>query len=124
MTDTRARPDRPRTDTDAPTLGDVSHTHPDTGRSFGGNFTFARAGAVAADGGRPDVVPEDDDEDDEADAAAGDGAADDDDEEEAEEETEGPATLKDVEHTPPNASEDANRVFERGEEHGDRVENE
>lgn len=95
----RSRADRPRTA--RTTLGDVDHTHPTTGRSFGGTFTFARGGVIAADGGRPDVVPENGDEDDGAEAA------DEDDE---------PQTLKDVEHTPPNESEDANRVFERGEE--------
>jgi hypothetical protein len=86
----------PRSRTDAQTLADVSHTNPHTGRTFGGNFTFARGGAVAADGGNPDDVPEDDEEE----------------------------TLKDVEHTPPNESDDANRVFERGEEDGAPVEDE
>ena len=84
------------------TLGDVSHTHPYTKRSFGANFTFARGGAVAADGGRPDVVPEEgeaeeSDSDDEP-------AASDDDE---------VATLGDVAHVPPDGH-GANPVFERG----------
>jgi hypothetical protein len=91
---TTDRPDDARTD--PTTLADVSHTHPDTGRTFGGNFTFARGGAVAADGGRPDVNPEDDESE----------------------------TLADVDHTPPNDSEDANRVFERGEEGPDEDDDE
>jgi hypothetical protein len=91
MTDT----DR-RDDAGAQQLADVDHTNPNTDRSFGGNFTFARGGAVAADGGRPDVVPEEE-------AASG----------EAEDDEDGD-TLGDVEHTPPNESDDTNRVFERG----------
>jgi hypothetical protein len=106
MTDTdgRRRPD-------AQTLKHVSHTHPDTDRTFGGNFTFARAGAIVADGGRPDVVPEDGSEPADDEEPAGE-----DDEEPAGEDDEEPATLADVEHTPPGDSEDANRVFERGGE--------
>jgi len=106
MTDTETRP---RTDeptdgqptTDARSLGDISHTNPNTGRSFGGTFTYARGRAVAADGGER-------------------GAAD---AEDGEEEME-PDTLEDVQHTPPNESDDANRVFERGEEDGAPVEDE
>ena len=78
-------------------LGDVSHTHPYTKRSFGANFTFARGGAVAADGGRPDVVPEEDE------AATDDGSSGGDE----------PATLGDVAHVPPDGY-GANPVFERG----------
>ena len=76
------------------TLGEVSHTHPHTKRSFGANFTFARGGAVAADGGRPDVVPE------------GDGA-------ETTKNDDESATLGDVAHVPPDGH-GANPVFERG----------
>ena len=90
-------------------LGDVSHTHPYTKRSFGANFTFARGGAVAADGGRPDVVPEEDEAATDDGSSGGDEPATDDGSSGGDE----PATLGDVAHVPPDGY-GANPVFERG----------
>lgn len=70
------------------TLADVAHTHPHTGRAFGTHVVFARGRALAADGGRPVAGPE--------------------------RELDGPETLATVDHTPPDDSEGANPVFERG----------
>jgi len=69
------------------TMGEFNHTNPHTGKPFGDDFAFKRGAAVAADGGRAEA----DDEDDE--------------------------TMKDVDHEhPENDAEDANRVFQRGNE--------
>jgi hypothetical protein len=71
-------------------MQDVSHTNPYTGESFGEQVqVFDRGTTVAADGGeRPDADTETTDE----------------------------QTMKDVDHTPPNDSDGANRVYERGTE--------
>jgi hypothetical protein len=71
-------------------MKDIDHTNPYTDESFGENFVFRRGQHVAADGGEPDA--DDGTEDTEA------------------------QTMKDVEHTPPNDSDGANRVYERGTE--------
>jgi hypothetical protein len=83
-----------RTATDR-TMNDVSHTHPDTDRPFGEKVVFERGPAVAADGGKRDVVGDDDHDTDEE-------------------------QMKDVDHEPPNEAE-TNRVFERGREGRDEV---
>jgi hypothetical protein len=89
----------PTTDTTTDTVGDAaakatmaefSHTNPHTGKAFGDDFAFQRGPTVAADGGRADA------EDDEAE------------------------TMEDVDHEHPEAeAEDANRVFQRGNEERD-----
>ena len=80
------------------TMADVSHTNPYTGETAG--RLFSRGPSVAADGGEPvdDSSP----------------AATDPDDGTASEPTE---TMRDVDHTPPNGGDGANRVFERGRDH-------
>ena len=91
MTDDRSRP----------TLGDVSHTHPDTDEAFGTAMAYKRGPVVAADGGKRDGVDGDvpenggESEDDT-------GGADDE-------------RMRDVDHAPPNGNE-VNRVHQRGGE--------
>jgi len=74
------------------TMGEFSHTNPHTGKAFGDDFAFKRGPAVAADGGERNAEDEDDEE-----------------------------TMREVDHEHPEAeAEDANRVFQRGnEEHVD-----
>ena len=104
MTDRRG-PDRTET-TDAtetsanyrPTLGEVSHTNPYTGEVFGATRTYGRGRVVAADGGA--------DPDRERRSEAGDDAERDADAE----------TMQDVDHTPPDGSDGAAPVYERGNE--------
>nr|WP_123534812.1 hypothetical protein [Halosimplex salinum] len=68
-------------------MAEFSHTNPHTGKAFGDDFAFQRGPAVATDGGRADA--EDDDE----------------------------QTMEDVDHEhPDDDAEDANRVFQRGNE--------
>ncbi len=74
-----------------PTLGELSHTNPYTNEVFGATQTYGRGRFVAADGGA----------DPEREPAA----------EAADEET-----LKDVDHTPPEDSDGAAPVYERGHE--------
>ena len=70
------------------TMAEFSHTNPHTGKAFGDDFAFQRGPAVAADGGRADAEDEDD-----------------------------KGTMRDVDHEHPEAeAEDANRVFQRGNE--------
>ncbi len=90
------------TDDTTETMATVSHTNPYTGRTAG--QLFSRGPTVAADGGEPESTPTETDEDDER----------------AEQRTK----MRDVDHTPPHSADDANRVFERGVEHGDTVEDE
>ena len=85
------------TDDTTETMADVSHTNPYTGETAG--RLFSRGPTVAADGGTPTG-----DTADEADTA--------------DERTDTKATMSDVDHTPPKQADDANRVFERGTEHG------
>ncbi len=76
-------------------MKEISHANPYTGETAG--QLFRRGPVVAADGGRRGAVaPEEGDDEEAAKPKA--------------------KTMKDVSHTPPNASEDANRVFERGSE--------
>lgn len=111
-------------DADRVTMGDVSHTNPHTGESFGDTVTFRRGTTVVADGGTAGAVPEPDDEDDENDAdgtdgerATGEGAE----AERADVEAEKvvPAsggTMGDVSHEPPHDAPDPNAVYMRGGE--------
>ncbi len=81
-------------------MAEVSHTNPVTGETAG--RLFSRGPAVAADGGEtPARHTEDADEADEADGRTDTGT-----------------TMRDVDHTPPKEADGANRVFERGTEHG------
>ncbi|OLZ40147.1 hypothetical protein A6E15_03760 [Natrinema saccharevitans] len=81
------------------TMAEISHTNPYTGETAG--RLFSRGPIVAADGGTPDATePDDADETDERADTKG--------------------TMRDVDHTPPKEADDANRVFERGTEHGRR----
>jgi hypothetical protein len=71
-------------------MGDIDHTNPYTGESFGERVqVFDRGTTIAADGGHDeDATDEGTDEE----------------------------TMKDVDHEPPNESDGANRVYERGTE--------
>ncbi|MFC6717753.1 hypothetical protein ACFQGT_08945 [Natrialbaceae archaeon GCM10025810] len=90
--------------TDDRTMKSVSHANPYTGETAG--QLFRRGPTIVADGGRADAV-------DEESAEADDEPAVDDPEE---------RTMKHVSHTPPNGSDGANRVFERGTRQGEDVE--
>ena len=96
MTDDTTHTTDAATDTRTETVGDSApratmaefdHTNPHTGKPFGDDFAFKRGAAVAADGGRADARDEDGE------------------------------TMSDVDHEHPEAeAEDANRVFQRGNE--------
>jgi len=76
-------------------LRDISHTSPYTDESFGERVqVFDRGKTVAADGG----------------------ADPDEDEAETSETAEDVDTMEEVDHEPPNESDGANRVYERGTE--------
>ena len=95
------RQDTERTDEEyRPTLGETSHTNPYTDDAFGATRTYRRGRFVAADGGG------DPDREYEPEAGA---------ETEAEETPDGD-TLQDVDHTPPEDSDGATPVYERGHE--------
>ena len=107
MTDSQPRPNATdrrsdRSATDGPitnqTMGDVSHTHPYTGRGAI-NRPFERGPVVAADGGDRGAYDEDE-EDGEAERIT----------------DESTTKMKDIDHTPPRDAESANRVFARGNE--------
>jgi hypothetical protein len=87
------RDDEHRRGRHRPTLGDLTHTNPQTGESFGDAMVYHRGPTVAADGGteRPD---------ERQDPESADGE-----------------TLGDLDHTPPRDADDANTVHERGGEH-------
>lgn len=97
----------------------VSHANPYTGETAG--QLFNRGPIVAADGGRANAADDERAADDDERAreranAVEEGRA-------ATDGEESPERMRDVSHTPPNESDDANRVFERGgREDGDRVE--
>ena len=74
--------------TDSQTMRGVSHTHPETGETFGDSQVYQRGTVAVVDGG-------------EADSASDDG----------EEEP-----MKDVDHTPREGAPAANEVYERGGE--------
>jgi hypothetical protein len=78
---------------DERTMGDVSHTNPHTGESFGDTVTYDRGPTVVVDGGEAEAVPESDGD--------------------ADEEQE---TMGDIAHTPPNDAPDPNAVHMRGGE--------
>ncbi|MFC6938763.1 hypothetical protein ACFQE8_02155 [Salinirubellus sp. GCM10025818] len=88
----KGEPDR--TEEHRPTLGETSHTNPYTDETFGDTQTFGRGRFVAADGG---ADPERESEP------------------EAESQPEGTA-MRDVDHTPPDESDGAAPVYERGNE--------
>ena len=72
-------------------IGDIDHTNPYTDESFGEQVqVFDRGTTIAADGGHDEETTDDGPEDVE--------------------------TMKDVDHEPPNESDGANRVYERGTE--------
>ncbi|ELY93347.1 hypothetical protein C483_05258 [Natrialba hulunbeirensis JCM 10989] len=81
-------------------MGEVSHTNPYTGETAGNLFN--RGPIVATDGGRPAAT-------DPKSRRAADSAAD-----TPAEANANADTMRDVSHTPPNGTDDANRVFERG----------
>ena len=83
------------TETDDDSMRTVSHTNPYTGETVG--RLFSRGPTVVADGGRRGGADEN--------PAATDPQSDADD------------TMKQVDHTPPEGADDANEVFERGNEH-------
>jgi len=82
-----------RTEGNRPTLGEMSHTNPYTDEAFGDTQTYGRGRFVAADGGA-DPEREADGESD---------ARDDE-------------RMRDVDHTPPDDSDGAAPVYERGHE--------
>jgi hypothetical protein len=87
--DRRANPNRRET---GRTMGDVNHTNPRTGETFGESMMFTRGGTLVADGGEADADPDDDEDDDEDDVAR----------------------VGDVDHTPRENAPDASAVYERG----------
>lgn len=97
------------------TMADVSHTNPYTGETAG--RLFNRGPIVATDGGER---PAEDDRSSGRKPAASDSNGDDDGTDSTGDRS--TDTMADVEHTPPNESEDANRVFERGQQPADAVE--
>ena len=73
-------------------MGEIDHTNPYTGESFGERVqVFDRGTTIAADGGE-DLTDGESTDDNDAE------------------------TMKDVDHEPPNESDGANRVYERGTE--------
>ncbi|ELZ03108.1 hypothetical protein [Natrialba asiatica] len=96
--ETTANPNRKRNRADTKAMGEVSHTNPYTGETAG--RLFNRGPIVAADGGRPAAT---DPESRSRRGSAGDSTE----------------TMRDISHTPPNDSDDANRVFERGQADAD-----
>lgn len=109
----------PEDDARQPTMGEISHTNPYTGRAAGQLFT--RGPIVVADGGERaetgDADSEADGDDSEVDG--GDGVEERNEEtrstDERRAESSEPSTrMRDVDHTPPKNAAGANRVFERG----------
>jgi hypothetical protein len=82
-----------------PTLGEMSHTNPYTGRVFGDTQTYSRGRTVAADGGEANTVSRP--SSDASDRGKTDSTP----------ETE---TLGDVRHTPPGENDGAQRAYDRG----------
>ena len=79
------------------TMGDVSHTHPETGESFGESRVYERGTVVVVDGGTA-----------ESHAAGDDTEGDTDHENEP---------MGEVDHTPREGAPDANEAYTRGGEH-------
>ncbi|WP_321163001.1 hypothetical protein [Halolamina rubra] len=97
-TDTRTPTDRHETDSqrhdeehaaDQHTMGDVQHTNPMTGETFGDSQVFERGKVAVVDGGEADAEP-DDERDEEP--------------------------MGDVDHTPREDAPDAAQVYDRGVE--------
>ncbi|ELZ18417.1 hypothetical protein C477_10128 [Haloterrigena salina JCM 13891] len=96
-------------ETTSETMADVSHTNPYTGETVG--RLFSRGPTVVADGGEPSETRR---------TTEGRGSSG------SERDATGSSertdersndTMADVDHTPPQDAEDANRVFERGRDH-------
>lgn len=102
MTDDRNRSNPTTRPEYRPTLGDLSHTHPDTDEAFGAAMAYKRGPVVAADGGERGAV-------DEGEPEAEEDEADESDHLEADE------RMRDVDHAPPDGDE-VNRVHQRGGE--------
>lgn len=95
-TDTRDNSDR-TTDSDRdsrPTMGDISHTNPYTGESFGNTVAYQRGRTLVVDGGEAETEPADD----------------------AADESE---TMGDISHEPPHDAPNPNAVHMRGGEGDD-----
>ncbi|WP_255196061.1 hypothetical protein [Halorarius litoreus] len=86
-------------DTDARTLGEMSHTNPYTNETFGDTQTYNRGQVAAADGGEDGAPVEEVD----------DVAEPDDDEQ----------TMQDVDHTPPKNAPSANAAYMAGDENAE-----
>ncbi|QLG48947.1 hypothetical protein [Natrinema halophilum] len=99
------------------TMADVSHTNPDTGETAG--RLFNRGPTVAADGGERTADSRSSSEQRSDGGTPTSETAD-----ETDESTDAAGTMRDVDHTPPKEADDANRVFERGTEHGRRSDTE
>ncbi|QRV14169.1 hypothetical protein [Haloterrigena salifodinae] len=83
-------------ETTSETMANVSHTNPYTGETVG--RLFSRGPTVVADGGTDGRERDATDSSERTDEQSND-------------------TMADVDHTPPQDAEDANRVFERGRDH-------
>jgi hypothetical protein len=80
--------------TDERTMGAVSHTHPETGETFGDSQVYQRGTVVMVDGGEADSATEDRDDE----------------------------PMKDVDHTPREDAPSTHEVYERGGEGGETAE--
>ncbi|WP_415381595.1 hypothetical protein [Halosimplex sp. TS25] len=104
------------------TMAEFSHTNPHTGKAFGDDFAFQRGPAVAADGGERNAVPRAARREASRDVRAADGREQTSSDRRsdggrADAEDDGEQTMRDVDHEHPEAeAEDANRVFQRGNE--------
>jgi len=86
--DTKRRTDEPnRAETDR-TMGDVSHTNPMTGETFGDSQVFQRGTVAMVDGGEAEAAEDDEDRDEEP--------------------------MGDVDHTPREGAPEANEAYVRG----------
>lgn len=99
--DERDERSRPST-ADRKTMGDVSHTNPYTGESFGNTVAYRRGSVVVVDGGEADAVSVQNDESGKTAAKA--------------------ETMGDISHEPPHDAPDPNAVYMRGGEGDDDVE--
>jgi len=72
-------------------MGDVNHTNPMTGETFGDSQVFERGKVAVVDGGEAETEPEDDEEE----------------------------PMGDVDHTPREGAPDAAQVYDRGVERVD-----
>ncbi|WP_394353843.1 hypothetical protein [Halolamina sp. CBA1230] len=96
--ETTRRTDEPNRPTTARTMGDVSHTNPMTGETFGDSQVFQRGTVAIVDGGEAKAADDRDDSDEEA--------------------------MKDVDHTPREDAPEANEAYVRGVDREDEVDEE